>query len=356
MTKRLLYLISRKKSSVKAVLVAAVVLFMGNLNALIDSVFHPKIPYFDEEHLIVGGITASITLVLFGALSAYTRNLRIATEEIKGLNEELARKIEEKTRQLLDAQEELVRSEKLAVLGQLSAGISNELRNPLGVMNNAIYFLRAIIPDADERVKEYLVVIEDEIRNSQNIIEDLVMFSVPKAPRPRLVSVGELVELVFEKCAIPENVALSLEIPVELPTVNADPSQLIDILYNLIINAVQAMPEGGSLRIAARRVSSSEFQVLSSDLKPETLNLTPDGDFVEISVSDTGGGILPENLEKLFHPLFTTKARGIGLGLPISKNLVEANGGKIEVRSEIGKGTTFTVTLPAEVKGRNGQN
>ena len=98
------------------------------------------------------------------------------------------------------------------------------------------------------------------------------------------------------------------------------------------------------MRISARLVSSCEFQVSSSDPKPETSDLKPD--FIEISITDSGEGIPPEHMKKLFQPLFTTKTRGIGLGLTVCKNLTEANSGRIEVESELGKGTTITITLP----------
>jgi len=107
---------------------------------------------------------------------------------------------------------------------------------------------------------------------------------------------------------------------------------------------VDSMPEGGDLRIRAKEVQRSEFGVQSV----ENVDAEQARDFIEISVADTGSGISPENLGKIYQPLFTTKARGIGLGLAVVKNLTEANGGNVSVDSEIGKGTVFTVTLPAE--------
>ncbi len=274
---------------------------------------------------------------------------KLAEEEIVKLNEELEKKVEERTQQLLEAQEELVRKEKLAILGQLSGSVGHELRNPLGVISNAIYYLKTVMPGAAENVREYLDLIKNEVNNSERIISDLLDFSRTKTPQAASVTPAEAINRCLEQCAIPENVALEIDVPDTLPLVKVDPLQMGQVFQNLITNAVQAMPEGGSLRIAARRVSSSEFQVLSSDLKPETSNLTPDGDFVEISVSDTGEGISPENMKKLFQPLFTTKAKGIGLGLVVCKKLTEANGGRIRVESQAGKGTTFTLFLPTKL-------
>jgi len=250
---------------------------------------------------------------------------------------------------LLDAQEELVRKEKLAILGQLSGSVGHELRNPLGVMNNAVYLLKMVLVEADETVKEYLGIIEKEIANSRRIINDLLDFARNKIPQTITVTVGALIDESLGRCAIPDNVALQTEIPDALPLLRVDPLQMGQVLTNLITNAVQAMPKGGSMRIGARKepgTRSGERDGEAKELASPTSDLEPSGDFIEISVTDTGEGISPENMKKLFQPLFTTKAKGIGLGLVVCRNLVEANGGRIEVESEVGKGTRFAVLLP----------
>jgi signal transduction histidine kinase len=132
-----------------------------------------------------------------------------------------------------------------------------------------------------------------------------------------------------------------MEIPETLPLLKVDPLQMVQVFHNLITNAVQAMPGGGVMQISIRLVAPAP--VHAPEGHPQGLPLQ---DFVVISVTDTGEGISPENMKKLFQPLFTTKARGIGLGLTVCKNLTEANGGRIEVESEPGKGTTFSVILP----------
>ena len=275
---------------------------------------------------------------------------KLAEEAVRSLNEQLERKVAERTRQLLEAQEELVRKEKLAILGQLAGSVGHELRNPLGVMNNAVYFLNTVMAGGDEIVIEYLEIIKHEIENSERIITDLLDFARTKTPQMRTVTVGELMEESQGRCAVPENVVIKGDIPDKLPPLNVDPLQMGQVFQNLISNAVQAMPEGGLLRISARSVQGSKFKVQGSEennVEHRTLNVEPDTDFIEISVEDTGVGISPENMKKLFHPLFTTKAKGIGLGLTVCRNLTEANGGAIEVASRCGEGTTFTVRLPA---------
>ncbi|BBI98885.1 hypothetical protein FGKAn22_05780 [Ferrigenium kumadai] len=257
-----------------------------------------------------------------------TAELSEANKLLGNLNEELDRKVKERTRQLLEAQDELVRKEKLAVLGQVAGSVGHELRNPLGVMSNAVYFLQTVLADADDSVKEYLSIIKNEITGSERIVSDLLDSVRIKPPHPEAVSVAELIEQSLRKCTVPPSVTVKLDIPATLPALRVDALQIHQVLRNLMSNGMEAMPEGGVLEIRA---------VADEAAKTVTLH-----------VKDSGIGITPEQLGKLFQPLFTTKARGIGLGLVVVKNLTQANGGRVEVQSEPGKGTTFSITLPSE--------
>jgi PAS domain S-box-containing protein len=262
-----------------------------------------------------------------------------AQVEIRTLNIELEQRVEARTRQLHETQEQLLRQEKLAVLGQLAGGVGHELRNPLAVINNAVYYLKLVQPDADEKVKEYLGMIDKETHNAEKIITDLLDFARIKTVDRELITVIALVQSVLVRHPAPSAVRVTLNIPEGLPKIYVDPRQMEQVLGNLLVNAYQAiaathfggkaapvsgMTEGGGVSICAH---AQERMVV-------------------ISVQDNGGGILPENMNKLFEPLFTTKAKGIGLGLAVSRKLVEANGGRIEVQSEPGKGATFIVYLP----------
>jgi PAS domain S-box-containing protein len=261
------------------------------------------------------------------------------------------RELEKRTGELLETQEELVRNEKLAAIGRLAGSVGHELRNPLGVMNNAVYFLKTVMTDVDETVKEYLDIIKHEIDCSQRIITDLLDFARTKSPQKMAVMVRDLMEESLAKCLLPENVDVQSDIADKLPLLNVDPLQMGQVFQNLIDNAVQAMPGGGTLRISVKKVRGTrkeEQGTAENNLVPLSSYLVPDADFIEIRVADTGTGISRENMTKLFQPLFSTKARGIGLGLTVCKNLTEANGGRIAVESELGKGTTFTVILPIE--------
>lgn len=265
-------------------------------------------------------------------------------EGVRKLNEELEERVRERTKQLADAQQELVQKEKLAMLGLLAAGIGNELRNPLGVMNNALFYVQAIIPRADEKVTEHLEIIKSEIDIANRIITDLVMFCSTTAPVQRRISVDELLVQGLAQCSLGEKVTLLRDVPPNLPQVKVDPRQMDRVFRNLIMNAVQAMPEGGVLRLSAQ--SSAGNPACVSATVPGTAG--QNGAFVEITIADTGAGIAPEDRERVFQPLFTTKARGIGLGLAIARNFVEANGGTVTVDNASGAGASFTVLLPAE--------
>ena len=247
---------------------------------------------------------------------------------LREYSEHLEEMVEERTRELQDAQEKLVRREKLAVLGQLAGGVGHELRNPLAVISNAIYFLNLTLPDPDETTREYLEMISSEIRNAEKIVSDLLDFSRVESVEREETEVSELVAGVSVKHPPPEGVEVSTEVPSDLPSAFVDGRQMGQVLSNLLLNAYQAMPEGGCVRIAADEIDVD--------------------DTIRIRISDTGCGISSEDLERIFEPLFTTKARGIGLGLSVSRDLLEVNGGSIEVESEEGRGSTFTVRLPAD--------
>lgn len=255
-------------------------------------------------------------------------------QEIRRLNAELMQKME----QLQNAQEELIRKEKLSILGQLAGTVSHELRNPLGVMNNAVYFLKMVLTGANETIGEYLEILKKEIEKSQRIITDLLDFARTKAPQVKTVAVSELVRGCAGKCSFPENVAFIANIADDLPDLCIDPLQIGQVMLNLFTNGIQAMPEGGKLTVDARLIEISLPSDNGND--PERKR------WIEITVTDTGVGISPEGMKRLFQPLFTTKPKGVGLGLTVCKNLTEANGGKIEVTSQVGKGTVFSLKLP----------
>jgi PAS domain S-box-containing protein len=245
-------------------------------------------------------------------------------ERVQQHANELELWVAERTIQLREAQAQLVRQEKLAVMGQLAGSVGHELRNPLSVINNAVYFLKLIQPAADEKIIEYLTMIQNETRNAEKIINDLLDFARVKSADRQPVAVGDLIQHILLRHPAPEGVRVTVDLPANLPAAYVDPHQMGQVLSNLVLNAYQAMPAGGELTAYARRQA----------------------DEIAITIQDTGEGISPENMGQLFEPLFTTKPKGIGLGLAVSKKLVEANAGRIAAQSQVGKGSAFTINLP----------
>ncbi|MGD2158646.1 MAG: PAS domain S-box protein [Anaerolineales bacterium] len=264
-----------------------------------------------------------------------------AEERLREYSEKLEEMVEERTSELRQAQEQLTGKQRLAVLGQLAGGVGHELRNPLGVIANAVYFLKTVMPNPDDTVKEYLNIILAEVQDAQHTVSDLLDFSHPKSVEREQVAIADMSAHVLERNPAPRNVVVETEVAPDLPLAYVDPHQIKQVLTNLITNAYQAMPEGGYLSFVAgvHEIIKPEIRVRGLDPARE----------ISISIKDTGVGISLDHLDKLFEPLFTTKPGGIGLGLALSKMLVEANGGRIEVKSVQGEGSNFTLYLPVSV-------
>ena len=260
-----------------------------------------------------------------------------AEEALQEYSERLEELVEERTQELRDAHEKLLRQERLAVLGQLAGSVSHELRNPLGVINNAIYYLKMKMSDSDEDIEKSLDLIDQETQNASKIIADLLDFGRIQSAQRTPVEISDVVSAVIRRNPPPAHVTVEVEVSENLPPAFVDGDQIRQVLANLVTNAYQAMsssssdgaPEGGQLSLESEQWAE---------------------DSVIIKVSDTGTGIPPKNLEKIFEPLFTTRARGIGLGLAICKKLVAANDGEITVESEVGEGTRFRIKLPIAKK------
>lgn len=247
-----------------------------------------------------------------------------AVETLKQHSQRLEEMVEERTKELREAQEQLIRKERLAVLGKLAGGLGHELRNPLGAIKNALHYLDMVMEKPAPQVQEALAIMKKEVTTSERIISGLLEFARPKPPSRQEVDVNDLVREALSRTATPENVEM-VTLLAPLPTISADPTQLGQVFTNIILNAFQATPKGGRLLVKSRRAGPK---------------------WVAISFADTGIGIPKEDLPKVFQPLFTTKARGTGLGLAVCKTIVEGHGGSIEVESNVDKGSTFTVRLP----------
>jgi PAS domain S-box-containing protein len=259
-------------------------------------------------------------------LMSVGRQVAIGVEKAR-LYEEIKYELFERKRaeeELRNTQEQLIRKEKLATLGKLAGSVAHELRNPLGVMGNSVYYLNMKLNDVDEKIHRHLDLIRNEIDKSNRIITDLLDFSKIRIPMFETTDINPIVMNALKSFQIPENVKIMPLLGETLPLVQVDMDQMTRVFMNLVTNAVQAMPDGGNLEITTER----------------------EDDFIKIQITDTGKGIPAENLGKIFEPLFTTKTTGIGLGLSIVKEIVEQHHGRIEVTSQIGSGTVFSILLP----------
>jgi len=234
------------------------------------------------------------------------------------------RETEQVEAELEKAREELVRQTRLAAIGQVSASIAHELRNPLGSVRNAVYYLKRHTPKDDATVAEFLDVIDDEVSASDRIIGNLLEMTRAKAATKQVFDLAELVNDVFSKAKDAEQISCRIELAPDPFEVHADPYQLRQVIVNLVDNAVQAMGGQGQLHV----------------------NVARSDDYDVISFCDTGPGIPPDVHESLFEPLVTTKAKGVGLGLTICRQIVEGHGGTIDVVDHEGGGAAFRVRLP----------
>jgi len=250
---------------------------------------------------------------------------KISEGVLKEYTDNLEKIVKERTRELREVHEELIRKERLAVLGKLAGGIGHDLRTPLGAIKNAVYFLNMAVEKPEPDVKEMLEVIENEISISDGIITGLLDFARPKVSKKQKVNVSDLLQESLSRMQVPENIKVETILNKKLPHILADPVQIGQIIVNIIQNGFQAMPDGGTFVVKSKAVESDQ---------------------VMVSFSDTGVGISKENLKKLFEPLFTTKPSGTGLGLALVEMLVKEHGGTIQAESKKGKGSTFTIIFP----------
>jgi two-component system sensor histidine kinase PilS (NtrC family) len=240
---------------------------------------------------------------------------------------------------------ELRRSERLAATGQLAANMAHEIRNPLAAISGSLEMLR----DEDRRPREaeerrrLMDIALREVERLDHLIADFLDFARPAAaepaPLPVAAAVEELVKM-FETSY--PGVDLAVSVPSDCIAL-ADPRQLRQVLWNLLLNALQALPDGGRIGVSARRVADAP-----QESGPRGRNASDEGgQYVEIAISDSGVGIAPDVLERVFEPFFTTKRAGSGLGLPTVHRVVENHGGSLSIESRPGHGTTVRVRLPA---------
>lgn len=265
------------------------------------------------------------------AFDVMTLRLRERTQEAARLyaeaiqrNKELA----EINEQLRSTQRQLVQSEKLAAIGQLTAGIVHDVKNPLTVIKGMAELLLGE-DELPQSMREEITLIKDSAQKANLIVTDLLTFARQSKPDLSERDMRETIEAALRLCAFPlrkGHIEVCKDLPEQPVMMAHDPQQIEQVLVNLITNAIQAMPNGGKIRI----------------------NLSRGEGVIALAVQDTGIGIPPENINRIFDPFFTTKPeeQGTGLGLSVSYGIISNHEGRIEVESVVGEGTTFTILLP----------
>jgi signal transduction histidine kinase len=250
-------------------------------------------------------------------------------QELKNFSRQMEEKIKKTTADLRKTEAQLIRSEKLAALGQLAAGIAHEIRNPLTSISILIHSLRERISSEDSE-QEDLKVIEEEIHRINEIVDRFLRFAKPAVPfleRTEVLSIFEEILQLIKPQIEKQHIVVQKEFQA-LPMILMDREQMKQAILNLLLNAVQAMPKGGQLTLSCRN--------------------SEDGKGIQFAIEDTGMGISSEDLNRLFDPFFSNKEGGIGLGLSITHRIIDQHRGKIEVESIPDKGTLFTVWLPID--------
>jgi signal transduction histidine kinase len=267
--------------------------------------------------LLGAALAGAVTLVL---LRRRDYALRLVDERTADLERSVVA--------LEEAQAKLVLQERLAAIGQVAAAVGHELRNPLGVITNALFLVRARVPEAErEAVAKHIDTAEREVAAAATIVESLLDFTREREPATASVDLPDLLEEALSVAPPPSDVQVVRVGLDELPTVRADRQQLRQVLLNLLSNGYEAMEGAGTLTVEASKENGN----------------------VILRVADTGAGMDAETAARVFEPFFTTKAKGIGLGLPVTKRIVEMHGGTIRAESEPGAGSAFVLTVPVMV-------
>lgn len=261
-------------------------------------------------------------------------SLHVVREQLKADAEMLELKVEERTQELKKSQEQLLKAQRLAAIGELASMVGHDLRNPLTGIAGATYYLRTkLSKNTNERTREMVRLIEREIEYSNKIINDLLDYSREMQLELAGTTLKQLTKEALVMVDMPRNVKVK-DLTRSKARISVDAGKMKRVFVNIIKNAVEAMPRGGVLTLRSRETDDS----------------------LNVDFSDTGVGMPRCVLARLWTPLFTTKAKGMGLGLSICKRITEAHGGRISVESIVGKGTTFTVTIPLSYEPPGGEN
>jgi len=263
------------------------------------------------------------------ALNQMTDNLVAAQRSLENWGRELEERVKEATEEVKRMERQLSQADKLASLGKLAAGVAHEINNPLtGVLTNASLMLEEL-KDGDSG-KEDLEVIVRETMRCRQIVRGLLDFARQRTPERTLSNLNQLIEdtlQLLQNQIVMQNIEVHKQLDKNLPEIWVDADQIQQVLVNMTLNAIEAMPKGGQLTIRSDPLTDGK---------------------ISVAITDTGAGIKMGDVKNLFDPFFTTKSSGTGLGLAISYGIVHQHGGEIKVHSHLHKGSTFTVILPVD--------
>jgi signal transduction histidine kinase len=316
---------------------------------LITLVYLPHVVSVDHGALTIGYLLEIPILVAVGFLIGltvdrqehYRRGLEVQAETLARSHREL----QEQTRLLLEKETQLRRADRLSALGQLSAGLAHEIRNPLGSIKGAVEILRDDYPAGHPKA-EFFSILLKEVDRLNDVLTNFLSFARPVTPHLAPVDVGatlSALEGLVSGQARKHRVQIFTSFHSGPSRVMADETLLKQAFLNIMLNSLEAMPEGGDLAISTRLASANPRS-------PHDAAAPPEGrpEWLEVVFDDTGPGIPEESLGRIFDPFFTTKKDGTGLGLAITHRIIENHLGTIRVISQGGKGTTFVVSLPLE--------
>jgi signal transduction histidine kinase len=300
-----------------------------------------------QERLIFGtlGVLALFLILAFRFYFVHQSRKRKELEEYSLLLEQT---ISERTREIQSMTDKLVRQEKLAAIGQVSASVAHELRNPLSAINQAVFFIKRKVEPSSGRVKTSLELIEREIISADRVISDLLEITQVKAPKRERVNLREMALDAAHRCALDDGIQLILEIEPDPFWLWVDPLQIRQVLMNLFVNAAQACSGNGTITLKALCVAEQGGDAASWAVDWDGCDYR-----CEIQVQDDGCGVDKESIEHAFELLYTTKAKGTGLGLSICRQIVEKHHGSISLESPFDRGTTVKISLPSPASPEN---
>jgi signal transduction histidine kinase len=262
------------------------------------------------------------------SLKVKTVEIMSAKTELERLNRSLENRVEARTRELKSAQDEPIKKERLAAIGQMASVVGHEIRNPLAVINNSIFYIKTKMTKdglLDAKIERHISIIQSEVKQANSIIDEILTYSRARELKPEVQLLNHFLEELLSVYPFPSHIQVVKDFDPRDPVVHIDADEMRQCVRNLIGNGIEVMPKGGIVRLATELVEQN---------------------WVRVDIADSGPGIPPDVLDKIFTPFYTTKARGTGLGLAVVRKVMDRHNGKVDVETVIGKGTTFKLFLP----------